>query len=334
MNKKRGLMVILVTILSFLHLSPAEATSPAVLSQASQLCDSLPTHAMPSQFSNADFIRYGLPIKGSMSLEKWQTLAGNATHHICGHLIDSGRKHALQADGSTRTGIASGNWSGNVADGTSGPYTEADTVYYVPQVNLSGPAGYASAWVGLGGYKNNNLTQTGIDASKDPSTGNAIYDAWVENLAATYKDSPSCGPNVCILESQYYPVSPGDRIQVQVSQNYMYIGNGGNGTDGHNWTFSATYGPYPNNSTAEWLVEDYGLPYRLDNFGSVTFYGMGDTQSNGAYTGPYWQTHDYFLQEDNEGIGMLTIGPLQYNTTFGPPNDSNTITWISSPPWP
>ncbi len=303
----------------------------STVSASSSECDSLPANVDITKLSNADLDRYGLPYRGSMPLAKWESIVDSAGQHVCGHLVDGKRI----SGGRNRTyGYPTLNWAGNVADGVDGPYSEADAVYYVPTIASNSPVGVSAEWVGIGGAGGvipgggDGLTQAGVDAIKN-SNGSTTYEAWVENLLATYKDSPTCGPNVCILESQYYPVTAGDRIQVVVTQNQMYIGDGGSSSHG-SWSFEATYGPYPDDKTAEWIVEAYEYPGNLCNFQSVTFYGMGDTQGNGTYTGPFWQTHDFTKLQNNNGQNLVSVGPLIYNTTFGPPDDSNEITWIMS----
>jgi hypothetical protein len=57
---------------------------------------------------------------------------------------------------------------------------------------------------------------------------------------------------------------------------------------------------------------------------------MGDTQADGTYTGPYWQNHDYFVPHYSNNDNLCTIGPLEYDTAWGPPNDSNTISFKQS----
>lgn len=309
------ILVVLVPLLTLFINVPTKAAT-----YNSTQCHQLPANTDVTLLSQADLDRYGLPTKGNMPLEKWKTIVAGSGEHVCG-VKDSGKKHNFQK----RISVDK-NWSGNYANGSSGPYTEADAVFFVPTVASNSPTGYTAAWVGLGGINNNNLTQAGVDFTKDINR-NIIYDAWVENLAATYADN-SCGPDVCIVSHQ---VQPGDRIQVKITQNDMYIGS----SNGSGWHAELKYGPNPNNSTAEWIVEDYEPQYwGLDNFGSVTFYGLGDTQANGTYTGPYWQTHDYALQENNAYCGMVYIGPLQYNTVWGPPNDSNTMSYNPNCNWP
>lgn len=115
----------------------------------------------------------------------------------------------------------------------------------------------------------------------------------------------------------------------KLHSDYYYVGDGTQG-----WYFSYTE-PYPSTdyaytTTAEWIVEQPCPEIcALTDFQSVTFYGMGDTQGNGTYTGPYWQTHDYaILCRYLTNIPFISLGPLNYDTTYGPPNDSNTIYWI------
>lgn len=111
----------------------------------------------------------------------------------------------------------------------------------------------------------------------------------------------------------------------------MYIANG---TQGHVWSYEIAFGPKSDQSTAEWIIERV-QGYDLPNFGTATFYGMGATGS-GGYNGPYWQTHDYYSLVNCTGFPcfnqhtLINIGPLVVNSQFGPPNDSNSLTWAAS----
>ena len=125
-----------------------------------------------------------------------------------------------------------------------------------------------------------------------------------------------------------YNVNCNDRMQVEICcSNSMTVNDGTTGQ-----YFSEYYGPSASHSTAEWIVEKLiGNDNPLANFQSETFYGMGDTDLvTGSYDGPYWQQHDYSVAYDNSGYNLMNIGGLVYNSAYGPPNDSNTITWARS----
>lgn len=76
-------------------------------------------------------------------------------------------------------GWASSNWSGYAKTGT---YTSATAHWVVPSVSSSRGASYSSAWVGIDGFNNSSLIQTGTES--DYYNGSAHYNAWWEILPA------------------------------------------------------------------------------------------------------------------------------------------------------
>lgn len=315
--------------------SPAVArtTGASAVTGTSAACAQVPANVDSAHFddsvlSDAQLHAYGLQRRGSLPQAKWAMLVENAKHHVCGNHYDD-RAHGEHYDFHN----PSDNWDGNYSNGSDGPYTEVDTVFHVPTVASNSPGGLGAIWVGLGGVGNSNLVQTGVSFSKN-SDGTSTYQAWVENIAAT--SGNPCGSagdqtRPCYLAWSYYPVSPGDQIQVRVTGNDMYVANG---TTGHKWSYEVAYGPQPNESTADFIIERPG-GYDLPNFGTATFYGMGAT-GHAGYNGPYWQTHDYFTLVACDNFlctgthNLINIGSLIYNTTFGPPNDSNSLTWVAA----
>jgi peptidase A4-like protein len=81
---------------------------------------------------------------------------------------------------STATGWASSNWSGYAITGSN--FTAVTAAWIVPSVSPSRKATYSSNWVGIDGYNNSNLIQTGTES--DYYNGSAHYDAWWEILPA------------------------------------------------------------------------------------------------------------------------------------------------------
>ena len=71
-------------------------------------------------------------------------------------------------------GWESSNWSG-YAETSSSPYTSVSGQWTVPTV--TGPNGsYSAAWVGIDGFNNSSLIQTGTE--QDYSNGSGQYSAW------------------------------------------------------------------------------------------------------------------------------------------------------------
>jgi len=179
-------------------------------------------------------------------------ISGASAHHVTHGL------HSL----ATRNGtVTSGNWSGYAATGGSGKFTSVSASWVQPSVNCSGDANTDSAfWVGLDGYSNSALEQTGTEA--DCVNGQAEYNDWWEVLPAS--------------ETPYYStLDPGDYITASVKYN-------GNGTftmslsdSSRGWSHSTTENGSSGfqNDSAEVIAE---APYDgsilpLANFGYVTF---------------------------------------------------------------
>lgn len=91
------------------------------------------------------------------------TGVSNSTNHLVSH---------------TRSALQSSNWSGYAVTGS---YSSATGHWTVPTVSGSG-SHYSSQWVGIDGFNNSNLIQTGTEA--DVVGGHAQYRAWWEILPA------------------------------------------------------------------------------------------------------------------------------------------------------
>ena len=323
-----SVLMMLVSSLAF-HIVPQSHTAAATT------CVSPPASVDNTTLSNTDLLRYGLPLRGTMSMTKWKLMIGNAKHRTCLHEANNnisqhlGSKHAPQSGKIPFAQINQYSWAGYKADGADGPYTEADAVFYVPTVTTI--PNYAEdlwTWVGVGGFYG-PLVQAGVvQSNNDSYVGPTPNYAFYENYPSEIEQTINCPTNnphsntPCII-------APGDRMQVEVKYtNYFYVGDGT-----QQWYFSLQGGgPNASETTAEWIVEYPDCPTAdIMKFQPITFYGMGDTESNGTYTGPYWQTNDYYtlLQCVSPYSIAAYPGPLIYNTTYGPPNNSNTITWNS-----
>ena len=84
-------------------------------------------------------------------------------------------------------GWASSNWSGYAATGTT--YSSVTAKWIVPAVTASRKATYSSDWVGIDGFNNSDLIQTGTES--DYYNGSAHYAAWWEILPASETVIPS-----------------------------------------------------------------------------------------------------------------------------------------------
>jgi len=111
-----------------------------------------------------------------------------------------------------QAGWASSNWSGYAKTGT---FTRATGSWVVPGAAPTSRATYSSAWVGIDGFNNGSLIQTGTES--DYYNGSAHYAAWWEILPAPETVIPSI------------TVHPGDHMSASITR----------GT-GSTWTISIT----------------------------------------------------------------------------------------------
>ena len=136
-------------------------------------------------------------------------------------------------------GWASSNWSGYAITGSN--FTSVSGSWTVQSVSATKKASYSSQWVGIDGFNNSSLIQTGTES--DYVRGAGHYDAWWEILPAAETVIPSL------------PVRPGDHMSASVSSN----GNGlwtisiSDVTSGGSFsTVQAYNGPL---TSAEWVEE-------------------------------------------------------------------------------
>jgi hypothetical protein len=163
---------------------------------------------------------------------------------------------AVSRPGTRATGWASSNWSGYAVTGST--YNAVTAKWIVPAVAASRKATYSSNWVGIDGYNNSSLIQTGTES--DYYNGSAHYAAWWEILPAAETVIPSI------------TVKPGDTVTASITK-----GPGSSWTitiaDGsHSFTTTQTYtGPQ---SSAEWVEEAPTVGGRvapLADYGQTTF---------------------------------------------------------------
>jgi len=116
------------------------------------------------------------------------------------------------AAAASNAGWASSNWSGYAKTGS---YTRASGAWVVPSVAPSRKATYSSQWVGIDGFNNSSLIQTGTEA--DYYNGSAHYGAWWEILPAAET----------VIRSM--TVQPGDHMTASVTKG-----------SGNSWTITIT----------------------------------------------------------------------------------------------
>ena len=167
-----------------------------------------------------------------------------------------------QGPGVGNLGWSSSNWSGYAVTGAG--FSSVTGQWTVQSVSRTKKASYSSQWVGIDGFNNSSLIQTGTES--DYFQGAAHYDAWWEILPAAETVIPSL------------PVRPGDLMSASVSSN-------GNGT----WTitirdvttggsFSTVQSYSGPQTSAEWIEEAPTVGGRiapLANFSSPQTFDPG-----------------------------------------------------------
>lgn len=148
----------------------------------------------------------------------------------------------------------SSNWSGYAVVGSS--FTQARGSWIVPAVDCAAtPNGSASFWVGIDGWVDDTVEQTGTDSDCDGDKPS--YYAW-------YEFAPKAGVTITSV-----PVSPGDHMSAEVNyNNEEFTVTMTNQTTGASYSTAMAFPPALRVS-AEWIAELNGI--RLSDFGTVRF---------------------------------------------------------------
>ena len=171
----------------------------------------------------------------------------------------------VSANVRSNAGWASSNWSGYAKTGT---FTRATGAWVVPSVAKSRKASYSSQWVGIDGFNNSSLIQTGTEA--DYYNGSAHHGAWWEILPAAETVIPSI------------TVHPGDHMSASITK-----GSGStwtisitDTTTGAGFSTQKTYtGP---GTSAEWIEEAPSVGGRV---ATLATYSSPDTFDPGTANG-------------------------------------------------
>ena len=175
----------------------------------------------------------------------------------------------------SNSSVESSNWSGYAATGSDGEFTTVSASWTQPTIKCSSKTTYSSYWVGLDGYSNSALEQTGTEA--DCIGGKAEYGAWWEVLPAS--------------ESDYsVTVEAGDSLSASVVDN----GDGTftmtltDSTEGWSKSTTADGSSGYEDSSAEVIAEATdvnGSIAKLSDFGTMSFTSAeADGTSLGSYS--------------------------------------------------
>jgi|GEM_PF-2354989 len=290
----------------------AKTASSVGKSIATASCEQAPAQSVKDRatYTPAELARYGLPPRTAAEpFEKWAQVVRAARTRNCSPIATN-----LQ-----RTDVKHATWSGYAADQSQGNhnYTEIDVDYYVPCVNTPySTLQDKSEWIGLGGarptptatYSGTPLVQTGTDV-QDLYISNQgwvrTYWAWTENTLATAADDPIYGSN----EKRLFAINCGDHMYAKVYSGACTKTNSQPGNicgctyiqrlnDGSNGG-TQCYGPPPSPQSAETIVERSPAAASLADFGTMTFHGVGITD-----TGTTWPGYRRMDELPNQRITM------------------------------
>lgn len=200
------------------------------------------------------------------------------------------------------------NWAGYADVVGSGSVTVANASFYVPTVQSSKSSTYVAVWVGIDGYNDSTVEQTGILA--ESSHGSVSYSAWYE----FYPASPVYAPSNDV-------VKPGDLIVAWVqynSNNNTFTTFLKDVTEGWTYVSPATSVPGADRSSAEWIVERPaigGSLTTLANFGTAEF-------------GPYYTSVSGTCYAEIDGT-YSPLGTSAFNPTSITMVNSNNQTLAS-----
>lgn len=167
-------------------------------------------------------------------------LASPPAHGALTTVASHPRVAAKLPGGSTTTaGWASSNWSGYAVSG--GPYTSITGSWKVASVAASNRPTYSSTWIGIDGFNDSNLIQTGTEA--DYYSGAAHYNAWWEILPAA--ETPI----------STITVHPGDTMTADIHRGSgsMWSISITDATTGQSFTTTQSYAGQL--TSAEWIEE-------------------------------------------------------------------------------
>jgi len=161
-------------------------------------------------------------------------------------------------------GLISTGWAGYVitSDLENPKVIGINASWTVPRIGVSSSDAFSSAWIGIGGYSDKTLIQTGTE--HDSVNGQEYYSAWYEMLPdeAVRINTMSVSPGDVITASITLINSDTDQWAIRI---YDVTKDQG---------FYRTFTYNSSRSSAEWVVE---RPHvndeitRLANFGTITF---------------------------------------------------------------
>lgn len=166
--------------------------------------------------------------------------------------VSPGSRPMIRAGTATST-----NWAGYAVTGAAGSVTDAKGSWIVPTLSCGSSTTYVALWVGIDGYSDSTVEQTGILGQC--SNGVASYSAWYE-----FYPSPS-------FTISGFTVKPGDVVSADVSYSGRFTVTL---TDGSQSFTTSKNVHSAQRSSAEWIAEapsSDGSILALANFGTSYF---------------------------------------------------------------
>ncbi len=182
--------------------------------------------------------------------------------------------------------------------------------WVVPAVNTSQGDVYSAVWIGIGGYRESSLVQTGtLQGVRD---GKVFYYAWYQFLP-----NPSVRIKSLIVE-------PGDRMTASVSlvdkDKNLWLVQIRDVTKGE--SYNGTFSYRSSRLSAEWIVERPSLSGRittLADFGGVTFTECSATIDNvtgGIRSFPGYQLIMYDDEAQLVKVSSLSADGSSFTVTY------------------
>lgn len=198
-----------------------------------------------------------------------------------------------------RFGWVSGNWSGYAVSGQRGAFRRVSAEWTVPFVLPASGSAYSSAWIGIDGFRNSNLIQTGT--GHDLIQGKPLYYAWWEILPAAETVIP-------------LPVHPGDRIRAAIvkrsGSNWLICIR--NMTRG--WIFRTLQRYAGPRTSAEWIVEAPQLGASITPLARISSVAFRSCRVNGG--SPKLALSDAGIMVQNNRVVSVPSAPNKAGDAF------------------
>ena len=240
------------------------------------------------------------------ALHGWSDLPGSQSGLLPiepAHVVPSTGSHISGRNAPAETT----NWSGYVA--TGGQFTGVSGTWVVPAVQPAESTEASASWIGIDGYTNDSLIQTGTE--QITSGGTTAYNAWYELIPA----GPVSVGNV----------EPGDEMQDAISEVSPGVWSISIEDLTSQQSASGDVSYSTPGASAEWIEEapstNSGQVVPLANFGTVQFSNIGMSNAD-----PDEVTQNAVEMVDSDNNVIASPGPLA--------DSAFTVTDNSSAPTP